>query len=235
MTTMTPEEVVQIIRTEGLTTLPGHANPNPVLEEFDKLINSVEDGSANVLIGGALQRNDGYHNTGKFVNVQADSYSHTPKTAAVFNNQFFKDIVSQFYGGTANFMLQMYFGYDYNVLEKKDWPRNSHLHFDPFQAIKFMLLLTDCSKENGTFRYIPGSQRYGKKCREGHNINTLLSSSAYTFEANPSPDYSEDDMVYCVGKPGDILIFDTDTLHGGGIVLEEGLERKSIIAHNRSQ
>jgi hypothetical protein len=216
---MTPAEVIQAINANGLVKLPGYVDPvDSVLTEFDKLMAGLKDKSENFMSNNSVQHT-GTHNVGKVVSVQRDGYKFLPQMVSVFDTKFFKEIVTLFYGRPADFMLQMYIAHDSLALSKEDWPRNAHLHFDPFQAVKFMLLLTDCSKENGAFRYIPGSQNYGRKCREKYSLDQLLHSSAYTLEDNPTQQYTEDQMIYCDGKPGDILVFNTDTLHGGGVLL----------------
>ncbi len=227
-------EVIDQIKEHGLIKLPKFVdNINPILNEFDAHIDRTPDRSENTIRGGSLHR-DGAHNIGKIIKIQSDSYGSIPNIHGLFNTEYFKEIVKLFYGHNYVFMLQVYLGHDYHVLDKSQWPRNAHSHFDPFQAIKFMLYLTPCTKDNGAFRYIPDSHHYGKSTRESYNLENLLSSAKYTLEANPCNEFREKDMTYCDGEPGDLLIFDTDVLHGGGTLLQEG-ERKSIIIHNRQQ
>ena len=40
------------------------------------------------------------------------------------------------------------------------------MHMDPYQALKFIIYLTDTTKENGAFRYVPNTVRLGRALRE---------------------------------------------------------------------
>ena len=48
----------------------------------------------------------------------------------------------------------------------------------------------------------------------------------------PELDYTEEDIVPVLGGAGDLIIFDTDVFHMGGVV-KEGFERLLIRGHTR--
>ena len=170
---------------------------------------------------------------GKICRIQRHNLNRFPSMLNVLNNAWFSIMADAYYYGNANKLLQVFFSHEYLLPNQVDGvTRNSVLHFDPFQAFKFMIYITDCEKETGAFRYIKGSQIESKKIRNLYQMHELLNDK-YTLESNPSMGYSEDDVVYAEASKGSLLIFDTDIIHGGGILQEEGSERMAIIVHNR--
>jgi ectoine hydroxylase-related dioxygenase (phytanoyl-CoA dioxygenase family) len=108
------------------------------------------------------------------------------------------------------------------------------MHVDPYHALKFSTYLCDTSAENGALQVIPGSAWIGKRIRNENSIEALLNSDLYTFEK--SKYYSKDleeKRIFVEANAGDLLILDTDVIHCGGIIQKSGLERMTLIYHNR--
>ena len=167
--------------------------------------------------------------------VSNPQLSDFPHISSTFVNEWFADLTDQYFQCPNSKALQVFFSHEYLTPAEVDGEtRNSVLHVDPYEAFKFMIYLTDCSEENGAFRYIKGSHIDGGRARKKHSMAGLL-GDAYRLDKNEelAAKYSEDDVVYASASAGSLLVFTTDIIHGGGIIKEKGLERIGIICHNR--
>jgi hypothetical protein len=99
-------------------------------------------------------------------------------------------------------------------------------HFDRQQALKFFMYLVDTNEENGAFEYCPGTQREGRLRANYH----VLRGGRQRDIPNDIPDEEIRNPVTVAGKAGDLIIFDPDGFHRGGVV-QEGNERKIIRGH----
>lgn len=85
------------------------------------------------------------------------------------------------------------------------------LHFDIAHTLKFFLYLMDTGEGNGAFKCIPGSQVQTAEMREEYKGR--LNYQNRQLSRVPS---RTAEAVSAVGKAGDLIIFDTDTLHMAG-------------------
>ncbi len=170
---------------------------------------------------------------GAAARIGREQFGLMPKTVSTFKQPMFSDFVRMYLGEPLEFMLQIFLTYENKVLPKEQWARNQHPHFDPYHALKFLLFLTDVSKETGAFACVPGSVETGKMLRGRNPLQKNLQTHAYTLEHHPDFAHLADDLVYMEGEAGMLLVIDTDMIHGGGILLREGSERKVINVHNR--
>ena len=111
--------------------------------------------------------------------------------------------------------------------------RNGDLHFDRTHTFKFFLYLTDCYEDDGAFRYCPKSRGLGETLRKEatKKANANYSSIANRMEIDyPHLNYTAQKAKPLEGPSGTLFIFDTDTLHMGGI-LQSGHERMVIRSH----
>ena len=108
------------------------------------------------------------------------------------------------------------------------------MHIDPYHSLKFFCYLTDTTKENGALQVIPDTAWVGRAIRSENSLESLLSGDSYTFEKSRHYDSNlMEKKIYLEGKAGDLIILNTDIVHCGGQILENGLERMAIIYHNR--
>ena len=111
--------------------------------------------------------------------------------------------------------------------------RNGDLHFDRTHTFKFFLYLTDCYETDGAFRYCPKSRAIGETLRHKatQKARADYGSIANRMEIDyPHLNYTSQKAKPLEGPAGTLFIFDTDTLHMGGI-LQDGHERMVIRSH----
>jgi len=99
-------------------------------------------------------------------------------------------------------------------------------HHDRIQALKFYINLKDVTTQDGAFEYVPGSHRDGF-----YRANYYLVTGC-PIEKIPN-DIPDEEILHAESitvNAGDLIIFDADGFHRGGIVAE-GHERQIIRAH----
>ena len=98
-------------------------------------------------------------------------------------------------------------------------------HFDRMQALKFWIYVEDASQDDGAFEYCPGTHWEGRYRAAYH----MATGTAVRYIPNDVPDHRIQNPVTLEAKAGDLLIFDPDGFHRGGVV-KPGHERKVIRA-----
>jgi ectoine hydroxylase-related dioxygenase (phytanoyl-CoA dioxygenase family) len=149
-----------------------------------------------------------------------------PTITSVYRDSFMRDI-SQAYYSPHRFALND------EIFITHEQPCNQPLlpwHFDRIQSLKFWFYLTDTTKQNGAFEYCPGSHW------EGRYRASYYLALGYDVEDLPN-DIDEElirDPVSLELNAGDLLIFDPDGFHRGGIV-HEGTERRVMRGHTHPE
>lgn len=174
------------------------------------------------------------YSTGKSMRIYPAWYSYFPEFNK-FNNESFSKMSDIFFAGCSNKNMQIFSSYETLSADNVETlPRNSYMHVDPYHSFKYFVYLMDTNKENGALQVIPGTSWIGKNIRSENSMDSLLNSDSYTFKTSKYYDKSlEDNILYIEGNAGDCIILDTDTMHCGGVILKEGLERLSIVSHSR--
>ena len=98
-------------------------------------------------------------------------------------------------------------------------------HFDRMQALKFWIYVEDATQDDGAFEYCPGTHWEGRYRAAYH----MATGTAVRYIPNDVPDHRIQNPVTLEAKAGDLLIFDPDGFHRGGVV-KPGHERKVIRA-----
>ena len=93
-------------------------------------------------------------------------------------------------------------------------------HYDRLQTLKFWIYLKDATVKNGAFEYCPGTHWEGRY-RASYN---LAIGKCINQLPNDLPDYRITNPVSLEARAGDLIIFDPDGFHRGGVVTE-GHER----------
>jgi ectoine hydroxylase-related dioxygenase (phytanoyl-CoA dioxygenase family) len=149
--------------------------------------------------------------------------------------------IAEKYVGKANIISNIIF--DYSEIKNKEL---FDLHFDDFKGYKCLkayFYLEDCYRENGAFRYIPGTHKLSRKfiqlvnkydsnnykeiirCKNKKFLNHIKNDThaykAYNLLEKISKNHNLS-YDYCVeGKAGTLLLFDTTGIHGG-VELKKG-------------
>jgi len=246
---MNIESVCREVRENGACHVSSFLSQDRLEEierEYDSLFSLIpdfheahlnENENENGPRGSLILESAANYKSGKHLRVSPNAYSAIPSLITIFNTQDFKSLVDMYLGTPNEFCMQIFMSNEFKVIEEGSFYRNQYLHFDPYASLKFFLYLSDTDDTTGATFYIPGSRETGKHYRE-HRLDLndstgLYGGTRHRLEDYPGPvPYSKKDAVPILGKKGDLLILDTDTLHYGG-VLKAPSNRKVIILHNR--
>jgi hypothetical protein len=112
--------------------------------------------------------------------------------------------------------------------------RNGFLHFDRMNTFKLFFYLLDTDENCGPFCAIIDTHEKSKELRLKEWSQTKDYSKIKNRPAIDYKDlgYQEEDGDPVVGTAGTLIVFDTDTLHKGGLV-KEGRERMVVRTHCR--
>ncbi len=154
--------------------------------------------------------------------LRADVREQFPKICTVFQHQFMRDVSSAYFAPHS-------VSFNDEVFVTHELPSERPIlpwHFDRMQSLKFWFYLTDTTKENGAFEYCPGTHW------EGRYRASYYLAKGLGIEELPN-DIDEELIrkpITLALRAGDLLIFDADGFHRGGIV-SEGRERRVLRAH----
>ena len=245
MTLPDKTEILRKVTEKGGYLISSFLNPsrlNLLLEEFDGVFCKIPDKAHAVVGEGSNPVVDKLtYSSGKHLRVTPNQYLHFPELLEVIKSPYLMSLAANYLGDLMNYTMQVFMSHEYNVILKEDLVNvrsNSHLHWDPYHSLKFMLYLTDVDERNGATCYVPGTRSLGQEYRESRmDITSTLGLEGGVpnrlKDYEKYPKYSEEDAIPVVAKAGDLLVFDTDALHCGGNIQEAGLERKIILLHNR--
>jgi hypothetical protein len=231
---MNKEEILKKVKKFGYAKIECFFNQLEVDSLKNKLTSIYEkiEHECQIDIPGGLTPKS--YSTGKSIRIYPSAYNNFSELSK-FKNPFFSELSDDFFEGCFNKGLQTFSSYEYLCeSEVKSLPRNSHMHIDPYHSLKFFSYLTDTNEDNGSLKIIPETSWIGKKIRKENNVDNLLTTDSYTF--SKSKYYNEEienSAIFIEGKAGDLIVLDTDVVHCGGIIKMNGLERMSIIYHNR--
>ena len=151
-----------------------------------------------------------------------DALNDFPEITKLFRNDFLKKIAEAYFAPHE---------IDFNdeVFATHEKPAETPIlpwHFDRMQSIKFWFYLTDTTRENGAFEYCPnthweGHYRAGFHLSQGCGVEDIPNDIDESLIRNP---------VSLELKAGDLLIFDSDGFHRGGIV-QPDQERRVLRGH----
>ena len=119
----------------------------------------------------------------------------------------------------------------HDYIHTENWARQGWLHSDKQKCFKFFLYLTDIDKTCGALHLSPGSISEASKLNKELNSKGLYES--HRCIEKTFPDLVKKFPPNPIEKPaGTLIVFDTDTLHKGGVV-EAGKERLIIRIHSK--
>ena len=229
-------EIVHKLKSDGLYLIENYLTDHlPLRNELKSWYDKIPDGREAGINNQVLEI-QGEYTFGKNLKVSRNSYGLFPELSKVFvHNEFVSQIVDDYFGIPNNKGLQTFSTWEYiPIKDEKDYGRAQFLHFDPYHTLKFFVYLDDVDKDNATTFYIPKTRKIGEYLRKNRMMDAgdgYQGGLPHRIIDYPDIKVIEDDIVHVKAKAGSMLIFDTDVIHGGGI-LKSG-ERMVVLYHNR--
>jgi hypothetical protein len=233
--------VCEIFSTYGVLRVKSFFSIDDILSVRKELLKYYDKTppNTNVAFGLLGIGKHGDYECGQALRIANNYFKRFPNTTALVSKEdSLNHFLNHFFPPPNKKLLQIFSTYDYIKIKETEMPRNAWLHFDPYEAIKYAVMLQDTDQSNGCLFVIPKSQSEGKYIRESlmeHKVTYKggLSHRFVDYRDKIKSNYSEQDIVFVDTKIGDLLILNTDCWHGGGIIQEEGKERIAIYYHNR--
>lgn len=214
-------DVIETLKVHGIAHIPRFitkAMTDELNEEFFKVL---EAPSPAIFSQTGHPRNP-EGRTARFKPWHSNALNDFPSITSLFRNAFMEEVANAYYSPNAVDVNDEVFITHEKPAETPILP----WHFDRVQSIKFWFYLTDTTVENGAFEYCPGTHW------EGHYRAGFHLSQGSAVEDIPN-DIDEDlirNPVSLELKAGDLLIFDSDGFHRGGVV-QPGNERRVLRGH----
>lgn len=210
--------LVQVLRTEGVLVLTNTLMCTPELEQdYKKLAHSVKHQHGNYEFGSA----------GNFVPGKGEF----PAIDEWVKHEKIRAIIEAYNG--ASKCIGVMATHETVVTDK--WPRNAYLHYDRDRTVKCAMYLSDITEDDAPTHFIAGSTKHAKAVREnelarGKTVRDMRCQLREIPELQEIG-YETSLATPILGEKGTAIIFDTDTLHLGGILKKKGRERKIIRSH----
>ena len=212
-----------------------------VRNELSAVFNKVPD-FTNVEFGYAGIRRHNVHESGKSLRIINPKYYKTfsQMISLIADDSHLDMFLNNFYKPPNRKLMQVFTTHEYKVVTGEEVPRNSWLHFDPYPALKYAVMLQETNEENGALFVIPGSHDEGRHIRENMlehkaSFKKGFSHRFIDYQDTFKSRFTEDDKVFIDASPGDLLVLNTDAWHGGGVLKSEQNDRMAIYYHNRQQ
>ncbi len=130
-------------------------------------------------------------------------------TSKVFKKSFYQQLLQEYWP-------EQDLVTNHKIFVVKDVPGTKHiaqdLHFDVARTLKFFLYLTDTDEKNAAFKCVPGSHKWVMDKRRKKYKDKISYENRHLSRV---PEFN-DQAISMNGKAGDLIIFDTDTLHCAG-------------------
>jgi hypothetical protein len=199
-------EVVQSLKQWGAVVIPEFLNPthmSALRNEFSLILQHKASWIRH------LEYRPGWGSMAASVDRIGMDVKMFPETSAAFGSRFMQDVCDSYLGIPNQFNNAIYLTHDLPNEEPV-----TIMHFDRIYALKFYIYLVDTTIRNGAFEYCPGSHVAGSTAR-----NQFL-RDGYAIKDIPIWQYSPNiaDSIPVEEKAGSLIIFDTDTIHRGGVV-----------------
>lgn len=212
-----------------------------VRDELNTVFEKIPD-FTNVEFGYAGIRKHNIHESGKSIRIINPKYYKTfsQMISLIADDNHLDNFLNHFYPPPNRKLMQVFTTHEYKLVGGEEIPRNSWLHFDPYPALKYAVMLQETNEENGALFVIPESHDEGKHIRENMlehkaSFKKGFSHRFVDYKESFQSRYTEEDKVFINALPGDLLVLNTDAWHGGGVLKSEDQDRMAIYYHNRQQ
>ncbi len=211
---MTAKEIIPRVKEFDVALMAEHLGTSGIVivegyvqGEGLETLNSEFDALQQAPTNGWLEHREYGKGTGRLVTTAGITQEYA-QTKKAFSHPGMKELLSSVAPGIAAECNE-------KIWVVRDVVGTSHLaqdlHFDVARTLKFFLYLTDTDASNGAFACLPGSLSMTQAIRKRHG-------SDISYE-NRHLSRVPEQTVHAVsveGKGGDLIVFDTDTLHMAG-------------------
>ena len=217
----TIDSVIRQLKKYGVALVPGFLNRAQVVDLNAVVARTLTEDAASVY---ARSRHPTNRN-GKAARLDprhAKAIAEFPAITSTFSSDFMRQVADSYY-------VPHHYSFNEAIFITNEFASEVPIlpwHFDRVQSLKFWFYLTDTTRENGAFEYCPGTHWEGRY-RAGYHLS----------QGCPVVDIPNDIDEELIRNPvamelnaGDLLIFDADGFHRGGVV-QEGGERRVLRAH----
>lgn len=205
------DRILGLLDANGMCVVDGwlsKATMTPLRAELEDALSAAESS------GGSLGSDIGHFNAGRFARLTRAEIAETyPATHAVFSDPMFDELAHRYIAGAYSLNDEI-FVTDHRMDARHILP----LHYDRLWCLKFYVYLKDTAESDGAFTALPGSHRAARRRR----LDLLARGVCAKDLPNREDPLHLSGARPIVGGAGTLIVFDTDTLHKGGIVAEGG-------------
>lgn len=202
-------EVLENLKKYGVTVVPGFLDAETTQQLQDSFFKVLGEEKHECII----------KKFGHPTNPEGTQATLDPQKATLSNMREFESV---FQGEFIDEIAKAYFepyGYRLNphILLTHLKPSDNPIlpwHFDRMQTLKFWIYLKDASRNDGALEYCPGTHWEGRYRASYH----MAIGTGVEDIPNDVPDHRIQNPVALEAKAGDLIIFDPDGFHRGGVV-----------------
>jgi len=214
---------------------------NKLFDELDVMYNMITEGCHGYFYSpnNVELSSDKDYLSGKAMRIFPQYYENISQLLDMFvRNGLLNNILNRHFSPNCQKFLQVFSTRETKIVDDKNLPRNSHMHIDPYESLKFATFFQKTTKENGALRVIPGSFKEGSFIRKEFIFNNK-GKGQYGGDPHRMDEFPEDmvtfyqnESLYIDCDIGDLVILNTDNYHSGGTLLENS-SRQALYVHNR--
>ena len=201
-------DIINTIKEFGICRVPGYIDPTKLYDEVFDIIKDVPEKS---------------YKFGKLKALSKNLFFNYEEMSNIFRGENLNKVSTRYIN---NVITEAVITHDYR--SDKGIAKNGYLHYDRKHSLKFFIYLHDVTDKDGPFSVVPRTHIVGRDLRENNPDKT-----SDIFLDYPHLNYKMCDVLPITGKAGDLIIFDTDIFHLGGLL--KGGERLTIKGHAYDQ
>ncbi len=210
-------EIIKKIKTKGICIFKNYID-----KEKLKLIENEMDNILHIFKSN-LDKNTGQNRclrTNIDTNI-INQYTNN-NIYSTFKNDFVTNIADNILGNFKSDNIFIHHDLQ-NLLSNNTYP-----HFDYNRKLKFYLCVNDMNKSNGCFKALPGKMKLVDTKRKINRRNNIFTPGHRLYNGT---EIKIEELIPIECKGGDLIIFDTNCIHAGGVQFENGKYRKVIRLH----